>query len=467
MTDPRTDTTAPGQSGSRPTRQLTRSSHDRMLAGVAGGIARYTDSPPALWRVLFVITAFAGGLGIVAYGAAWLLLPEDADPSAKRAATGRDVGTWVGIALLALAALIVVDRVSIFHGGLVIPAVLVLAGVLIWQSGQRDHHEAPPGSTPPTAPPPPPAATPAPPAPASPDAADRAATAGIPPDTATTARLDQSETDMSTTQQLPPAPPTASVPPSGWSPPPSRPGADDRPQWTPPPADERPRSGLGRIVVALILVMIGSAAILDNLAVVDVSIATVSAIALLMVGLGLVVGAWWGRARGLIVLGALLIPLVAVSGLANLDRAPLAGGVGDRRFEPVAVADLQGSYRLAAGQLTLDLTDVDFTDHTVDVDASVAFGELDVRVPQGVRVEVDGQVGIGDLQLFDVEDSGIGLDRTVADEGREGAGTLRLHLNSGFGQIQVRRAGEGLFGLPAPQVGPTAGSVLVPAPEVR
>ena len=452
-TSTRTDGGRAGDAGPRPSRTLTRSSTERMLAGVAGGIARYTDSPPALWRILFVVTAFAGGLGIVAYGAAWLLLPEDTDPVPPHERAPKDLGTWIGIGLVALAALIVVDRVSVLRGGLFLPAVLVIAGVLIWQSGQRDQ-----------APPPPPA----PPHPTSTTSPTGATPPSPTPPSPTTSNLAQNRTDMSATQELPPAPPTPPTPPatsSGWTPPPTQPPArGDDTGWTPPPAQERHRSGLGRIVVALILVMVGTAAILDNLAVIDVSVATVLAIALVMVGLGLIVGTWWGRARGLIALGILLVPLVAVSGLANLDRAPLHGGVGDRRYEPVAVVDLQDTYRLAAGQLTLDLTDVDFSGHAVDVDASVAFGALDVRVPRNVRVEVDGQVGVGDVRLFAVQDSGIGVERTVVDDdtgdgtsngnGTTGtSGTLRLHLNAGLGEIRVRRAGQASLGMPSIHLG--------------
>jgi len=64
-----------------PHRQLTRSRSDRMLAGVAGGIADTYGFDPALVRLGFVVLALATfGTGVIAYVVAWLVVPEaDAD----------------------------------------------------------------------------------------------------------------------------------------------------------------------------------------------------------------------------------------------------------------------------------------------------------------------------------------------------------------------------------------------------
>jgi phage shock protein PspC (stress-responsive transcriptional regulator) len=55
--------------------QLRRSSSDRMVGGVAGGLAEYSGIDPLLWRVGFVALAFAGGSGILVYLLLWLLMP--------------------------------------------------------------------------------------------------------------------------------------------------------------------------------------------------------------------------------------------------------------------------------------------------------------------------------------------------------------------------------------------------------
>ena len=57
--------------------QLRRSGDDRMLAGVAGGIARYLDVDVTLVRVIIAALALLNGAGLALYIAAWLLIPED------------------------------------------------------------------------------------------------------------------------------------------------------------------------------------------------------------------------------------------------------------------------------------------------------------------------------------------------------------------------------------------------------
>ena len=58
-----------------PTGQLTRSTSDRRIGGVAGGLAGYLGLDPTLIRVLWVIAAFMG-FGIFAYILLWVLVPE-------------------------------------------------------------------------------------------------------------------------------------------------------------------------------------------------------------------------------------------------------------------------------------------------------------------------------------------------------------------------------------------------------
>jgi phage shock protein C len=62
----------------RPARpELRRSTDDRMLAGVAGGLARYLDIDATLVRIAFVVLTVVGGAGVPLYLASWLLIPED------------------------------------------------------------------------------------------------------------------------------------------------------------------------------------------------------------------------------------------------------------------------------------------------------------------------------------------------------------------------------------------------------
>jgi phage shock protein PspC (stress-responsive transcriptional regulator) len=63
-------------------RHLRRSADDRMLAGVASGIARYLDADVTLVRVIIAALALLSGAALVLYIAAWLLIPEDGEDQA-------------------------------------------------------------------------------------------------------------------------------------------------------------------------------------------------------------------------------------------------------------------------------------------------------------------------------------------------------------------------------------------------
>jgi phage shock protein PspC (stress-responsive transcriptional regulator) len=67
-------------------RQLRRSADDRMLAGVAGGIARYLDTDVTLVRVIIAALTLFTGTGVALYIAAWLLIPADGEDQPVAAA---------------------------------------------------------------------------------------------------------------------------------------------------------------------------------------------------------------------------------------------------------------------------------------------------------------------------------------------------------------------------------------------
>jgi phage shock protein PspC (stress-responsive transcriptional regulator) len=66
---------APANHADRP--PLRRAYSGRMLAGVAAGIADYLGVDVTIIRVAFAVFAFVGGLGIPAYLACLLLIPEE------------------------------------------------------------------------------------------------------------------------------------------------------------------------------------------------------------------------------------------------------------------------------------------------------------------------------------------------------------------------------------------------------
>jgi phage shock protein C len=56
---------------------LYRPIHDRMLAGVASGIARYLGVDVTIVRIVLAVLAVVGGAGVPLYIAGWLLIPEE------------------------------------------------------------------------------------------------------------------------------------------------------------------------------------------------------------------------------------------------------------------------------------------------------------------------------------------------------------------------------------------------------
>ena len=78
-------TTNPGASdqtwqqptAARQPRVLCRPKDDRMLAGVAAGIAQYLDVDPTLIRIAFAVLTLFGGAAVLVYLAGWLLIPEE------------------------------------------------------------------------------------------------------------------------------------------------------------------------------------------------------------------------------------------------------------------------------------------------------------------------------------------------------------------------------------------------------
>lgn len=57
--------------------RLRRSSTDRIIAGVAGGLGEYFAFDPVIIRIVFVLLTIFGGSGILIYLILWLMVPSD------------------------------------------------------------------------------------------------------------------------------------------------------------------------------------------------------------------------------------------------------------------------------------------------------------------------------------------------------------------------------------------------------
>ena len=63
--------------------QLVRSTTDRMIAGVCGGLAAYLNMDATLIRILWVLAVVAGGTGVLVYIVLWIVLPEGSSTPAS------------------------------------------------------------------------------------------------------------------------------------------------------------------------------------------------------------------------------------------------------------------------------------------------------------------------------------------------------------------------------------------------
>ena len=70
------------------------------------------------------------------------------------------------------------------------------------------------------------------------------------------------------------------------------------------------------------------------------------------------------------------------------------------RTARASVGAVDHDYELAIGNLSVDLRDVDFSGARRHVHAQVGIGQLNVTVPDGVRVVVDGHAGAGSVTAF-------------------------------------------------------------------
>jgi len=371
-----------------PARRLRRRTSDRVIGGVAGGLGDYLNVDPVLLRAAFAGLMIFGGAGLVIYVLGWLLIPEAGHEhsiveAAIRSVAGRT--GRLGLVLFVLATIAIASPWVTGYGGVIYiqaevfwALAIVLVGIVLLLPQGRSR-VADPGSIAFTA------------APAQPAIQEAAIAAHWGPAVA--------------------APP-------------------------------RERSPLGWYVLAGVLVVLAVLAVVGNLAPLRVVPGQYFGAGLLALGLGLIVGAWWGRARLLILLGVLVLPAAAISAFLTV---PLEGGIADDDFRPQNVSEVQPAYHLLGGRLRLDLTALEAGPSPVTLSASVGIGDLYVIVPADANVQVAGSVRGGQLGLFGRQHAGTGLADRVAEAGAADGPTLVLTLDVGIGSIWVDRMPVGDF----------------------
>jgi hypothetical protein len=231
--------------------------------------------------------------------------------------------------------------------------------------------------------------------------------------------------------------PPVRVPTEAGAPP--RPPLTTAPTPTPPAAPPEPPSILGRLVLAAILLAVGILGMVD-LAGARFPASAYFAVPLAVVAAGLIVGAWYGRARGLIAVGVVLAIPLAIVGVA--ERWDLAGVSGNVSWRPASVAQLNDTYSVDIGNGVLDLSALDFTGRSERVEARVDVGNLTIILPPAVDAQVSAQVDIGNATVFGRGWNGIGQSgQTIVDVGSDGPGGGEIFITASVnvGDLEVRR----------------------------
>ena len=400
--------TSPQQQQQR--RQLRRPYRDRAFAGVAAGLGQRFDVSPAWFRVGFILLALFGGIGFLLYGLGWILIPDEGTDESIAEGwidgfDGSNSAMVIGVVLIGMAAVILVSSLHLISGKFVVAAVLLVLGVLLYR-GDLTRSKEPLDPADPIDP-----DTPTDgddlvadssddddSNPESSDGDDEKETSIGPGDGDESAVVAGDGTlAMAATQTVPVAPARA-----------------------PKPRPPKPRSILGQLTLAATLIAVGGLALLDVANVLYPDPVHYLAVAVGVIGGGLLVGTLFGRARWLIFVGLFLAPFLFVASFVS--EWSFSGEVGERYIQITSVEDLERanySYDHNAGVLELDLRWFELPAETsgnaypISIDARVTAGELRVWLPQEMRAIVTGSAGIGSVKLFGDESAGIGVSTTT------------------------------------------------------
>ncbi|MFD8284614.1 PspC domain-containing protein [Streptomyces solisilvae] len=436
MTDaPTVADEAEAASGSRLSQTPLRRSRDhKVISGVCGGLGRYCDLDPVIFRVALSVLAVAGGLGLIVYGFCWVLIPfhgED-ENEGRRLFSGRVEGPGLTAVLVALVGcglfLSMLNNASVMYFSFMLA--LAAAGAGYWSHHRRQAQSV--GAV---------------------DAATAQAVADAPPETK--------------------APPTRGGP-SWWRDPIIKDGTtgplgsaagagsrtgylwgpDDGPYDKAEAKAERARRvpdrasiGGWAFLVAVAAAVVGARAGWSSQPL-GTSLEIGFACALGVFGLALVIGSRWGRAGGGTVFLALLTS-VLLAGAAALPDS-VTPDWARRTWAPTSVAALRGGYELGGGVAELKLDRLPLTaGGTVSSRVEMGAGKLAVTVPRDARVKLDIEVGIGDIWLPGEKkdkhnvDIGPGRERKLTLEpvgGGKAEGTVSLKLEMGLGAVEVKRS---------------------------
>jgi phage shock protein PspC (stress-responsive transcriptional regulator) len=125
------------------------------------------------------------------------------------------------------------------------------------------------------------------------------------------------------------------------------------------------------------------------------------------IGAALIVTAFMGGARWLLLPAVAFASSVAVIAAAHVD---LHGGMGERTYRPHTLSEVRGGYRLGAGRLEVDLRGIAFPPGDTQLHVRLGVGELVVIVPRDVCVATSARIGGGYVGALERRSGGLDVD---------------------------------------------------------
>jgi hypothetical protein len=201
----------------------------------------------------------------------------------------------------------------------------------------------------------------------------------------------------------------------------------------PPPAPVERSPTAGRLAFGLVLLGIGAGWLLEALGV-DIPWDLVLPSVLIAIGGLLIITARSGAGHGGLITGGVVLTVVLLIGTAF--DVPFTGGVGERTVRPTELV-MDREVELGMGELTLDLTEVDFATIAggTELRARVGVGQLMVIVPDDASIRVEARSGLGNVQVFGQEEGGVDAEVTIPAP--IGGPAITLMATVGIGEVQV------------------------------
>jgi phage shock protein PspC (stress-responsive transcriptional regulator) len=427
-----------------------RSRSDRMLAGVCGGMGRALNVDPVLIRVVMAVLILSGP-GIIFYGAAWVLMPDEgSDRSAAQGVLGdrvRPDHPWLWPVVIGVCVFSAIALMSSFNFGKLIPGPLVVLGLLwlfVFRRKGRSHwghRNVPWGER----------------------SAERAQR--------TVERVQRhAERHIQRAQQgqsqwthqaaqwsaanRPPPQTGPQAPPAATERPQDRVTEPVQPVWTEDDplglyVDEQPAATVIRPPAAppvkgyrgvkpVVALLAASAIAIAWLS--GAPTTTMLVIGLATLGLGMVLGGFLGKTIGLLPLGILLALATAASTVFPHIPRDIAS-VDFVATPNDSITAVSTTYRFDAGSVKLDLSKAVFQPGAkVFVDGGA--GEVVVKLPPNVDVTGNLTADTGQVDAFGTTKGGRGAKMGLTDlgvDGKAGPQTVALDLHVKLGSIRVER----------------------------